>query len=143
MAKNTDIRYIQFYTAGSAAQKIAPVAPVKTRTAPKVSRKKPVTLHIDPVAVFGILVSLVMLVCILVGMSSLEAAQAEVAKLENTVADLRVENAELEQLYEDGYDLDVIRTAALEMGMVPVSEVTHIALPDAQRNAQSVSLEQP
>ena len=130
MAMMADVRYIRLYTDGSSARKIAPVAPVKKRShaVAQPQKQKRVTLRLDPVAVLGIVVSLVMLVCILVGMSSLEAAQAEVTRLEDKVVELRVQNAELEANYKDSYNLESIREAALELGMVPYSQVDHVSL---------------
>lgn len=145
MANHADIRYIQFYTDGSAARKIAPAAPVTTKpaAAPRTHKKKRIKLYVDPVAVLGIVVSAIMLICIFVGISGLEQAEARCAAMEQTVADLTVENARLQENYKEGYDLQSIGAQARALGMIPQSSVEHISIcvvtePEAQKT-QAVS----
>ena len=130
MAHNADIRYIRFYTDGSAAKKIAPAVPAdpKPATAPRTHKKKRIKLYVDPVAVLGIVVSVVMLICIFAGISGFNRAQARCADMEQKVADLRVENARLQEEYAKGYDLSAIGAEARNLGMVPQSSVEHISI---------------
>lgn len=145
MANHADIRYIQFYTDGSAARKIAPAAPVasKPNTVVRTQKKKRIKIYVDPVAVLGIVVSAIMLLCIFVGISGLEQAEARCVAMEQIVADLTIENARLQDDYEKGYDLQSIGAQARALGMVPQSSVEHISIsvasePEAQRT-QAVS----
>lgn len=130
MAHNADIRYIRFYTDGSAAKKIAPAVPdVSTiTTAPRTHKKKRIRIYVDPVAVLGIAVSVIMLICIYAGISGFNRAQARCSDMQQKVADLRVENARLQEDYEKGYDLSAIGAEARNLGMIPQSSVEHISI---------------
>ena len=130
MARNADICYIRFYTDGSAAKKIAPAVPAapKPAVATRTHKKKRIKIYVDPVAVLGIVVSVVMLFCIFAGISGLEQAQARCAAMEQKVADLTIENARLEKDYAEGYDLQSIGAEARALGMVPQSNVEHISI---------------
>ena len=44
MARQLDVQYIRFYTDGSAAHKVAPVAPLKTIKLPKIKKHKRIYL---------------------------------------------------------------------------------------------------
>ena len=59
MAQRLDVQYVQFHTEGSAARKVAPLAPLKTLKLPKIRLKKRITLHIDPLAIGGIFMAVV------------------------------------------------------------------------------------
>ena len=68
MAKK-DNRYIQFYTDGSAARQLEPkVQPKKKLQQPRRKHQKKIVLHVDLLAVTGILVACVMLIMMLSGM---------------------------------------------------------------------------
>ena len=118
MTQRTDIRYIQYYTDGSAARKIAPVAPLKTIKLPKVKKQKRITVHLDPVAVLSIGMAIVMTVLIAVGMVQLNNARNEMQTMSTYVDTLRQENAQLQQSFSDGYDLGQIEQTALALGLV-------------------------
>lgn len=143
MAQRTDIRYIQFYTDGSAARKIAPVAPLKTIKLPKVKKQKRITVHLDPVAVLSIGMAIVMTVLIAVGMVQLNNARSEMQTMSAYVDTLREENTQLQQSYAEGYDLEQIEQTALALGLVPVEQVQHvrIALPQIQQPEEPSSWE--
>lgn len=128
MAQKLDVRYINFYTAGSAAYKVSPVQPLKLLRLPKAKKRKTFVLHIDPVATAGIFVSIVMLISMLVGVVQLKTAQQKVETMSAYVQELRAENTRLTAIYESGYDLEDVRETALAMGMVPKEQVKHVAL---------------
>ena len=128
MARKTDIQYVRFYTDGSAARKIAPVAPLKTMKLPKIKRKKRTTLHIDPLAFAGIMMAAVMLVLMAVGIHQLRTARGELQTMDTYVQTLTEENQHLQQTFHEGYNLEQIEKTALALGLVPKEQVTHITI---------------
>lgn len=128
MAQRTDIRYIQFYTDGSAARKIAPVAPLKTIKLPKIKKQKRITICVDPIAVASICMALVMAVLIVVGLVQLNAARQEMFTMSAYVDTLREENVQLQQNFTEGYNVDEIQRTALALGLVPKEQVQHISV---------------
>ena len=130
MARGNEIRYIQFYTDGSAARQLEPkVQPKKKLQQPRRKHQKKIVLHVDLLAVTGILVACVMLVMMLSGMMTLNKINGEIDRLESYLAELESENLQLHQTYRAGYDLDQIREAALEMGMIPAARAVTVSLP--------------
>ena len=128
MARQPDIQYIRYYTDGSAARKVAPLAPLKTLKLPKIRLKKRITLRIDPLAIAGILMAVVMSVLMVVGMVKLETASQELQTMESYVQTLSQENVQLQQTFREGYDLEEVKTTALALGLVPKDQVQHITL---------------
>ena len=128
MAQRVDVRYIQFYTDGSAARKVTPVVPLETIRVPRVKKRKRIVVHIDPVAVLGIAVAAVMLVLMAVGLTQLRNARQELSAMSAYVDTLTEENASLNAAYSEGYDLDQVRTTALALGLVPVDQVRHVTV---------------
>ena len=128
MAQHPSVQYIQFYTDGSAAKKVAPVAPLHTAKLPKVKRVKRMVLHIDPVAIGGIAMAIVMFVLMMVGVAQLSSARQNVVEMENRVLALQSEQRDLNVTYEGGYDIDDVEATALALGMVPKEEVKHVVM---------------
>ena len=143
MAQRTDIRYIQYYTDGSAARKIAPVAPLKTMKLPKVKKQKRVTLHIDPIALASIGMAVVMAVLILVGMVQVNSAREEMHRMSAYVDTQQEENVQLKQSFSEGYDIEQIQRTAYALGLVPKEQVQHIrvSLPQIQEPAEPTTWE--
>lgn len=131
MARSNDVQYVRFYSYGSAAEKVElPVKEKKKITLPKpkleqVGRK---ILKMDALALTGIVVAAVMLVCMLIGLIQVNIANAELQRAQVLVAQLEAENDRLQTEYEHGYDLAEIRISAEAMGMVPVEEVRHVKI---------------
>jgi len=127
MARINPVQYVSFYTAGSAAYQLDP-APVHKKKAqlPKLRRRKRIVVRLDPVAALGVVVCMVMLVMMISGLVQLGEIRAREAKMEAYVQTLQEKNAQLEQTYREGYDLEEIREIALAMGMVPGSQAEHI-----------------
>ena len=125
MAKNN---YIQFYTAGSAAQKVELVDEREWAPLPEYQLRRRKTIHIDPVAIIGILVAVFLMGTMLLGVNQLVGARQEAMQMEEYVAQLQTENHELSQKYADGYDLGVVEMTALNMGMVPKDQAPQISI---------------
>lgn len=142
MARSWDVQYVNFYTAGSAAVKYhsAPVAKKQEAELPKPRKKKRVLVYVNPVAVMGIFMAVVMLCMMFAGMNRLARVQQEKAQMQQYVQQLQEENARLQAEYEAGYDANEIYEIATAMGMIPAEQAQHIqvqvTVPEA---TQSVS----
>lgn len=128
-------RYIQFYTPGTAAVKVKVQEEHKWAPLPEPKPEKKIAIPVDPVAIVAFAVAVCMLVLMAVGIYQLNATRREVAALEGYVAKLSAENHELKETYSEGYDLNKVRSAALDMGLVPVEEIPqsyiYITMPQA------------
>ncbi len=129
MASQTDVRYINAYVSGSMAYMAQP-KPVKKNKAvmPKFRTRREWVIAFDPVAIFGIVVAAVMAVVLLTGFMALNQANEEALEMEHYLYALQEENAQLQNTYDNGYDLEQVRQIALTMGMVSVDEVSHISM---------------
>ncbi len=143
MAQRTDIRYIQFYTDGSAARKVEPVAPLKTIKLPKIKKQKRITVCINPIAVASIAMALVMAVLIVVGMVQLNTARQEMLTMSAYVDTLQQENVQLQEAFTEGYDIEQIQRTALALGLVPKEQVQHICvrMPQIEEPAEPTAWE--
>ena len=143
MAQRVDIQYVQFYTSGSAAKRVAPAIPVHTGALPRVTKRRVRRICVDPVAILGSAVAVCMLIMMLVGLGDLRAEQAKTAEMVSYVSQLQQENEMLHARYEEECDLKEIEETALALGMIPREEATHISieveLPPVQEE-QPVSL---
>ena len=128
MAQGVKVQYVQFYTQGSAAKRVAPAIPLHTGAIPQTKKKKLLHVFIDPVAIMGIVVALSMLVMMLVGVSALRTEQAKTAQLAAQVEQLQAENTALQAQYDEQLDLEKIEQTALALGMIPQQEATHISI---------------
>ena len=128
MARQLDVQYVRFYTDGSAARKVAAVEPLKQMKLPKAKKQKRLVFHIDPVATMGIVVSVLMFVLMVVGVSQLNAAQQRAEVMQTYVNELKAENASLSATYEASYDLQKVEETALALGMVPRDQVQRVSI---------------
>ncbi len=124
------VQYVRFYTAGSAAQKL------ETRVDQKVSRAKAprpaapqvrkAPLVVEPYALIGTVIAVVMVVCVAFGFFEVNRANSRKAAMETYIQTVAAENQALQKQYEQGYDPDTVRITAEAMGLVPVEQVRHI-----------------
>ncbi len=131
MAKQTEVQYIQFYTDGSAARKVAPELPKKKKPGLRTRKQaeQATVLRIDPLALCGIAVAAVMLVLLAAGWFQMRDAKLETERMAQYVSELEAEKARLENQHTSGYDADEIRQQALQLGMIPVGETEQITVP--------------
>lgn len=124
MVQKPKIQYIgQFYVHGSEARALE-VEQKKTKTKlPLAQMQKIEKVYVDPVALAGIVVAVVMLAVMLVGALQIRDDWAEYKRVSTYVSDLNRENAELAQTYRASYDLEDIRIKANALGMVPKTEL--------------------
>ena len=129
MANYTDVRYINAYVSGSMAYMTQPKpARKKVAVMPKFRIPKELVIAIDPVAIFGIVVAVAMAIVLLTGFMTLNQANEEARAMEAYVTTLQEQNTQLQDTYDNGYDLEQVRQIALAMGMVSVEDVPHISV---------------
>lgn len=137
MARQPEIRYIRFYTDGSAARQQERPQPVRHKTSlPKVRRQKKQIVYVDPLAWAGIAISGVMLALMIMGSVQLYRVQQENARMERYVRSLENTNASLTYTYRSDLDLEEIRSYALSLGMIPQEEaktiIIHVPAPEEE-----------
>ncbi|MBP3305399.1 MAG: hypothetical protein J6L24_05455 [Oscillospiraceae bacterium] len=135
MARKTEVRYVNFYLAGSAAYQFDP-QPIRQKKEvklpkPKRQSQKKIVVHVDPVATFGICMAVVLLVCIAVGLFQLGAARRQADEMQSYVNTLSQRNEELCATYKQGYDPEEIYQIATAMGMIPAEQAQRIQIPAA------------
>ena len=130
MAAKVDVQYIRFYTDGSAAKQVMPLFPEEKKARRARARKQAQrrVIYVDPVAIFSIAVAAALLVCMVVGLASLQQARQQNAQMLSYVQTLEQENERLQQTYAEGYDLQEIEKTALALGMVPAENVRNDAI---------------
>ena len=130
MALQPDIQYVPIcYVDGSTARKLEqPIYKAPAAPQPRRRKAKRIVVAIDPVAVFGLLVAVVMLVCMISGFVEYSVVQEQNRQMTDYVTALELEKTQLEQTYRDGYDLDGIRQFADVNGMVPAEQAPQIQI---------------
>ncbi|MBQ8797455.1 MAG: hypothetical protein IJZ56_04610 [Oscillospiraceae bacterium] len=130
MAQQLDVRYVNFYSAGSSALKVAPAIPLETLELPRRTKKKAkkLVLYVDPVAIAGIFMAAVMAVSLLVGFVQLSNARQEEIAMAAYVDSLQQQNQELTAEFEAAYDLEQVEEVALALGMVPQEQLQKVTV---------------
>ena len=124
-----EIQYVgQFYVYGSEAKKLErKPRPVKSRREKEFVRQNPVrVISVDPVAMIGLVVAVIMLAALAVGALQISTTWQEYDQIEAYLAELKQENARLDHEYRTGYDLAEIEQTALAIGMIPATEANTI-----------------
>lgn len=128
MVRRTDIQYIHFYTRGTAAAKVAPVVREDPFYVPNTVKHYRKRVYVDPVAIVGFLVAMVLFASMISGISTLRQIQQEKDQLEQHITGLTQENLDLKDQYEHSYNLDQIENTALALGMVPAEELPSVEI---------------
>ncbi len=124
MAPKHDILYVNFYTDGSAARKIAPAFPeTQTGRKPRTARQKKTVIYFDPVAVCSLLVAVILLVMMAVGLTQFQQARAQTQMMEQYVEQLSAENKALQAEYDAVVDLEEVEKTAVALGMVSKDQI--------------------
>lgn len=129
MALRADVRYVEYSVDGTAARKEQrhtverSVTPVYHRR--RTERK---VIAVDPVALCGIVLSVVVLIAMAVGLVQYRHSLQMRNQMSAYVQQLEQENARLEQTYKEGYDLDEIRDIAVSAGMVPAENMEKMSV---------------
>lgn len=128
MAK-PDIQYIT-YVHGSEAR-VLEFKPARKRAKtvlPKSAPETKIRLYVDPVAIFGIVVAVAMLITMAVGVVQYLNICEENRIMKDYVVHLQNENVQLQQEYKAGYDLADIETKALALGMIPKDQAEVVTI---------------
>lgn len=126
MNQKPKIQYVgQFYIHGSEARQME-LQEKKKRTKSKLPLErlhKAEVIYLDPVAILGITVALIMLAVMILSTVQIHNDWKEYRVMSNYVSRLNSENAQLQADYRSKYDLEDIRVKAEALGMVPKSEL--------------------
>ena len=133
MALQPDIQYVPFYyVEGSAARKVErrPVAgktaaPVATQQRKRSKRK---VIRLDPVALTGLMVVVVMLCAMVVGFAEYTGSLERNAQMSAYITSLQEENDQLQQQYDQNMDLDQVQGIADALGMVPAEQAEQFSI---------------
>ena len=128
MARQADVQYVRYFTEGSAAPRIAPLIREDPYYVPRVRRHKKKLVYVDPVAVLGISVSIVLTCCMFAGVRNLKQARLETQQMEQYISSLEQENIKLTDEYHQGYNLQAVEKTARAMGMVPADELPRVEM---------------
>ena len=131
MNQKPKIQYVgQFYVHGSEARQVQlqeQKRQAKTKL-PLAKIKAIEKIYVDPVALAGIAVAVLMLVTMVLGAIQLKRDWDQYEQAAAYVSELKKENARKNHLYRSSYDLEDIKTKAVSMGLVPKSELQTMAV---------------
>lgn len=130
MTQQKNIQHAGCFTDGNAARQMetAPSSPRPVRRS-RPRRSRVLLVHVDFLALTGILIALVMLVMMTVEFVQLVQISRRTEKIRTYVEQLETEYRRLDETYHAGYDPEEIRSQALAMGMIPASQAQVIQLP--------------
>ena len=131
MNQKPKIQYVgQFYVHGSEARALQlqeEKRQAKTKL-PLARIQKIEKIYVDPVALAGIAVAVVMLVTMVLGAIQIKRDWDQYEQVSSYVSELKKENARKNHAYRLSYDLADIETKALAMGLVPRSELETVTV---------------
>ena len=131
MNQKPKIQYVgQFYVHGSEARQLQlqeQKRQAKTKL-PLARIQKIEKVYVDPVALAGIVVAVVMLVTMVLGAVQIKRDWDRYEQVSAYVSELKKENARLNHAYRLSYDLEDIKSKALAMGLVPKSELETVSI---------------
>ena len=126
MNQKPKIQYVgQFYVHGSEARQFQfqeEKRQAKTKL-PLARIQQIEKVYVDPVALVGIAVAMVMLVTMVLGAIQIKHDWDQYEQVSAYVSELKKENARKNHAYRLSYDLKDIESKALAMGLVPKSEL--------------------
>jgi hypothetical protein len=123
MNQKAKIQYVgQFYVYGSEARALEQERKKPKTRLPIAKLEAIEKIYIDPVALVGIAVAVVMLVVMVLGAVQIHNDWQVYQQMDDYVTTLRAKNAELTLNYRSSYDLADIEMKALAMGMVPLDQ---------------------
>ena len=131
MVRKPDIEYIdKFYSYGSAAKVIefAPNHQKNETTMPKAVREKKVCIEVDPLALCGIVVAVVMILVMGIGLMDFKTSVEENKAVAEWLDDVRDEHVMLEYQYHQSYNVEEVEETVRALGMVRAENVPVVAL---------------
>ena len=128
MARQADIQYVAYPIDGSAARKME-ITPTRRNAAPVAARRaQRKVIAVDPVAVCGIVLAVMMLFAMVVGLVQYRHNLQQTQQMSARVQQLQQQNYQLQQTYQSGYDLEEIERIAMEAGMVPAEQMERVRI---------------
>lgn len=129
MAKQPEVRYINYYVSGNIAYQPEKTHVNKPRTQlPVMPKQKKQLRTVDMNAVCCVVLAAVLLVALAVSAVQLMRAKDEVAQMQRYVQSLQEENVALEQTYRDSFEQEQIQRIADSLGMIPEAQAKHITM---------------
>lgn len=131
MVQKPDIQYVtQFYSYGSEAKvmELKPAKKQKKSVLPKAKPEQKIRIMVDPVALGGILIAVMMVVLMAVSVCSYLEVCNEYEIMTNHVIELQNTNVLRQQEYASMYDLADIEANALALGMVPIEDAEVVTI---------------
>lgn len=127
MAQKPKVEYVtRYYVYGSEAQKLAP-APKKAKfQLPKVHIERAEKIYIDPLALGGMVLAVVLLTVLVMGVIRLNDSWQSYNVLRDRLAELKVENTDLTHEYRTHIDSETARQTAENFDYVNAAEAEHI-----------------
>lgn len=123
MTQKPEIQYVgQFYVYGSEAREAELKAQKERIRLPKPKLERVQKIYIDPVALGGILVAVVILIVMAVGAVQLNRSWTEYNAVAAHLKEVKWEHARIEHAYRQTVDIEKIRSNAEGIGMIPYSE---------------------
>ena len=131
MANKPEIQYVgQFFVYGSEAKKVAVEEPRKEQKAqlplPDLSKQR--LIRIEPTAVVGIVVAMVMFTAMILGALQIQSAWQEFRVAKSYLEQVRTEHRTVQAQYQESYDLTDVKEVAEKMGLVPMHEAKHMTI---------------
>ncbi len=131
MAMKPDIQYIdKFYVHGSEARvlELKPKRRLIKTVLPLSVPDKTVKIHVDPVAICGIVVAVALLVALVIGSVQYMQVCREYRSMMDYVVSVQNKNVELRESYRSKLDLAAVEQRALELGMIPIEMAEKITI---------------
>ena len=131
MVQKPDIQYVtQFYSYGSEAKvlELKPAPKKKKAALPVAKPVQKIRIAVDPVALAGIFIAIMMVVVMAVSVSGYLKTCDEYRAMTKRVITLQNIHVEKQREYEEMYNLDDIRDKALALGMIPMEEAEVITI---------------
>lgn len=139
MAKQPEVRYINYYVSGNIAYQPEKAHINKPHTQlPAMPKQKKQLRTVDMNAVCCVVLAVVLLMALVIGAVQFASAKEELAQMQGYVESLQRENAALEQTYVESFDEEQIQTIADSLGMIPAEQARHVTvqvqLPAAEKS---------
>ena len=123
MAQKTEIQYVgQVYVFGREAPQ-PKAQPKKSKVKrPELHLKRLQKVYVDPVALCGVLIAVVMLSFLIAGAYHLRDTRTAYDQMKAQLVDLKRDNLKRNHEYRTSYNLEEIRAQAEKLGMVDAEE---------------------
>ncbi|MDO5401188.1 MAG: hypothetical protein Q4F17_09455 [Eubacteriales bacterium] len=123
MTQKPKIQYVgQFYVHGSEARALERQQRKAKTKLPQARVQRIERVYVDPVALVGIAVAVLMLAVMVLGALRIRDDWTQFERMQQHVYELKQQNLALNHQYRAAYDMEVIRSKAVGMGMVPREE---------------------